>query len=163
MKEYSEKQAWLIKRAKRYARNGNAGAVERVTLDLLRELPDDTVALAMLGAARFQSGRPAEAIVSYERALEVDQDVALLRYQLGLAQAALGRHEEALESWQPLLDDDAEFMAHYQSAMALLALGRVPEAEPLIHIACERMPPEHLLSAELNRMAARYSEGASHH
>jgi tetratricopeptide (TPR) repeat protein len=163
MSQRSEKHAWLIKRAKRYARTNNAAAVERVMVDLLSEAPDDTVALALLGAARFQSGRPADAIVAYRRALRVDPGLGVVRYQLGLAQAALARHEEALMTWQPLLGDEAEFMAHYQSAMALLALGRASDAGPLIDTARERMPGEHPLSSELDRMAARYCQvGVTH-
>jgi tetratricopeptide (TPR) repeat protein len=149
MSQRSEKHAWLIKRAKRYARTNNAAAVERVMVDLLSEAPDDTVALALLGAARFQSGRPADAIVAYRRALRVDPGLGVVRYQLGLAQAALARHEEAL--------------MNYQSAMALLALGRASDAGPLIDTARERMPGEHPLSSELDRMAARYCQvGVTH-
>ena len=58
---------------------------------------------------------------------------------------------------------EAEFMAHYQSAMALLALGRASDAGPLIDTARERMPGEHPLSSELDRMAARYCQvGVTH-
>jgi len=158
MKERSDKHEWLIKRAKRYARHGNAAAVEGVMLQLLNDEPDDTVALAFLGAALFQSGRSAAAVVAYRRALDVEPDLGLVRYQLGLAEASLAHHEHALECWQPLLDDEAEFMAHYQSAMALLALDRAEEAGPLIETARKRMPLEHPLSIALDGMVARYCQ-----
>jgi tetratricopeptide (TPR) repeat protein len=156
MRERSDRHQWLLKRARRYARSGNSAGVENVMQQLLSDEPDDTVSLGMLGAALFQSGRAAEAIDAFSRALRVDPDLALIRYQLGLAQAALAQHNEALDSWQTLLDDKNEFMAHYQSALGLLALGKVLEAGHLIETARKRMPQEHPLSEQLSVMAGRH-------
>lgn len=156
MIQRSDNHEWLIRRAKRYAQHRNTAGVIDVSQRLLQDLPDDTVALALLGAALFQAGRPAEAIDAYTRALDVDPDLVLIRYQLGLAQAALARHDEALTSWQPLLDDDEDYMAHYQSALALLATGRPVEAAPLVAMAHKRMPRDHLLCGELDKLASRF-------
>lgn len=162
MEQRSDRQAWLLRRAQRYARHNNAEGVEEVTLKVLDESPDDLVALGMLAAARFQSGRPAEAIDVYERALQIDPGQRLMRFQLGLSQAALGRNEAAVDTWAPLLEgDDSEFMAHFQTAQALVALGRADEAQPLFLVARQRMPSVHPMSELLDKIVARISGPAS--
>ena len=155
----TESKTMLLWRAKRLARRGNAEGVIDALLPLVDEQADDPVVLALYAAARFQTGDLPRAIEAYDRTLAADPSHRVARFQLGLALASLPEHQAAVAAWAPLLDDEAEFMAHFHSAQSLLALGRPANAAPLLETARRRMPREHPLSDDLDKIMALGMDG----
>lgn len=80
----------------------------------------------------------------------------LARFQLGMAHLSSGAAETALETWEPLLDQEEDFMAHFHSALALLQLGRREQAETLLMHASQTMPVSHPLYPKLLELVAQY-------
>jgi tetratricopeptide (TPR) repeat protein len=81
--------------------------------------PDDVRALWLQGAARFSSGRAAEALVPLERACELDSTQAEVLRTTARVAETLRRPDVAERAWRRLLwldDDDAE--AWFQVAAA---------------------------------------------
>mgnify|MGYP003349368420 CR=1 FL=1 len=75
------------------------------------------------------SGRHAEALSSYEQALNLRPGYAVAWSNRGLALAALGRLEEAVASYDVALQiDDDGGVTHYNRANVLRSLGRHEEA-----------------------------------
>ena len=146
-------------RAKRFARRGNAQAVIDTLSPLVSKKPDDPALLALYAAARFQTGDLPRAIEAFDRTLAADPSHRVARFQLGLALSGLPEHQAAIAAWAPLLEDDAEFMAHFHTAQSLLALGRPANAEQHFATARQRMPREHPLSDELDKAIARHMTG----
>jgi serine/threonine-protein kinase len=101
--------ARLLEQARRLLENGEAAAADALLQRLLDEalLPNPVPALDTLGTLRLQAGRTAEAAELLERAAAL-QPSAGLHYKLGLALAAEGRRQEALDSLRAARDLDPE-------------------------------------------------------
>jgi tetratricopeptide (TPR) repeat protein len=109
------------------------------------------VATGLLAAAYFEIGMVAEARALYERLLEAHPGNPLARLQLGLA--CLGTDaRRALEVWQPLLEVEEEFLAHFHAALAHLQLGDRSAARALLEHAAKYMPAEHPLRPQLDQL-----------
>lgn len=102
----------------------NRQAVER--------LPGDTAALTGLAYAEWQAGSPADAELTFSQVLRWDSDTALALAGRGQVRAVLGNYPEALEDLDRALkfklDPDVEADARSARALALAAMGQVPEA-----------------------------------
>jgi len=72
------------------------GAAERVLQEVAAERPDSEMAQVGLGLARYAQGDPATALVSLERAVELEPDSALAHDALAVVLAHLGRYDDAL-------------------------------------------------------------------
>ena len=69
---------------------------------ILAEETGSAEAFLNLGVSQARLGRDAEAIQSFERALEIDPALREARLYLGNALLRLGREKEALEIWPPI-------------------------------------------------------------
>ena len=144
---------------------------------LLAEAPDDAYFHELKGQILVESRRIEEAVPSYTRAVQLNQDNALLRIGLGQAQlsvgddryveAALG-HLKAATRLEPRSPSAWRWLAmaygrDEQLAMAALAtseryvlLGRYPEAKMLAVRALKGLPkssPAYLRASDLEREA----------
>lgn len=104
-----DQPAALLERARVLVETGRTEEAEPVLEDLLAsgELPDPVPVLDLLGTLRLQAGRVSEAAELLERALALRPE-ADLHYKLGLALAAGGRPEAALEQLRAARELDPE-------------------------------------------------------
>jgi tetratricopeptide (TPR) repeat protein len=82
-----------------------------------------------LGNALLKEGNVDEAIVQYQKALQINPDYAKAHYNLGCALFQKGNVDEAIEHFQRALQINPDSMeAHYNLSCALLQKGNVDEA-----------------------------------
>ena len=112
---------------------------------LLAASPEKEVALGMLAAIYAEIGMVDRAIDHYDRTLAVNPANHLARFQLGLLRVSLRHWQEALDTWQPLLDHPQDYLAHYHSGLVLLQQEKRHEARSLLAKAAERLPESHSL------------------
>lgn len=130
----------------------------------LERYPGHEVALGMFAAAYFQIGLKDRAQPLYEELLRHHPENALARFQLGLLHLA-NDPGTALEIWDPLLQVEEEFMAHFHAALAHLQLRQAERALPLLEHAGRYMPGGHPLQAQLQELRASIARdlgGTSH-
>jgi Flp pilus assembly protein TadD len=111
--------------------------------ELLRDHPDDGVALYHLGYSLGSLGRHREEADAYVRALDAGYGPPDLLYNLGLARLALGDAAGAvavLERAVAASPDEAE--VHHASGRALLAAGEADRARERFERALE-LDPKH--------------------
>jgi tetratricopeptide (TPR) repeat protein/TolB-like protein len=122
-------------------------AIDRFHRALERD-PDYVNALARLAEAYLRKYRMSrdpseleEAHRAVERALEIEDGVALAHRTLGMVHAARGRHEMALEAYERALElEPLSAEAGQGMAESLNALGRIDEAEQEFRKALELRP-----------------------
>lgn len=113
------------------------------------------LATGMLAAVYAELGMRERAIETYRRALVLNPANPLARLQLGLLQSSLGRTQDALDTWKPSLGDPQDFVAHFQSGVALLQLQRSAEARVVLNVVSQRMPRDHVLRPRLQELLAK--------
>src|SRR5687767_12217799 len=79
---------------------GQAGAAAAALEEILRDKPDHTTALYLLGVARLKTGEAAEAAATFERAHELRGGFAQALVGLGEARMALGDAPAALAAFR---------------------------------------------------------------
>jgi tetratricopeptide (TPR) repeat protein len=90
---------------------------------------DNYIAHNDFGGALVQAGRLDEAIVQYQKALEIYPDSAEAHNNLGSALFQKGRVDEAIAQYQKALQINPDHaQAHYNLGIALMQKGRVDEA-----------------------------------
>jgi len=95
-----------------------------------------------LGTTFYRHGRNAEARQAFERALELDPDLAVARRHLGLALLADGATEAALaELERAIVDLPNDASTHSALAQTLARLGRTDEARAAA-TAASKLSPE---------------------
>jgi tetratricopeptide (TPR) repeat protein len=104
---------------------------------------EDQLVLGMLAGVYFQIGMVDRAELYYKKALSINPRNNLALLQLGLAQVELGRPEDALDTWRPMLDIPQDFLAHFHTGLTLLKIGRADDALDYLITAKENMPTEH--------------------
>jgi tetratricopeptide (TPR) repeat protein len=119
---------------------------------ILESHPLHEISMGMLASIYLQIGMHQKAIEQFEALLAAHPNNPLARFQLGMASLANGEPEKALDQWAPMLEMDNEFMAHFHSALALIQLGRLDEALPLIEHARNSMPEAHPLYSKLQEI-----------
>jgi len=104
-----ESPAARLERARVLVESGRTREAEPLLEELLAsgELPNPVPVLDLLGTLRLQAGRAAEAAELLDRAVALQPD-ADLHYKLGLALAAVGRPEAALEQLRAARELDPE-------------------------------------------------------
>jgi tetratricopeptide (TPR) repeat protein len=103
----------------------------QATLDLA---PDYWLALAWGGTAWIPTGRVAEAIAGFERAVAASHEVPYTVGLLGHALARAGRREEALQQLERLRDRAASgYVPSIAMAFIHAGLGQVDEAFALMN------------------------------
>lgn len=131
------------------AKQGNLDEAIPLLKELLSTYPDNEVANGMLASIYLQIGALEEAEHRFTELLRTHPANPLGRFQLGMCYLSMSRPQKALETWQPLLADQNEFMAHFHSGLAQLELGNHKESYELVQIAAHRMPSNHPLYAQL--------------
>lgn len=85
--------------------------------------------VVITGDRLLELGKPDEALIYYNKALEMDPKSALLWINKGTSLAAQGRHKEALTCFKQATKlDPGEAKAWYNSSISLGILGRIEEA-----------------------------------
>lgn len=117
-----------------------AGA-ERLCRDILREMPDHSDALHLLGVARLIGGNPSEAASLIGRALKTNpQDTAMLE-NLGVAQLAASEPIPAEAQFRRALALGASQASLYMRlGLALSAQGKLVEAAEALRVAVRLSP-----------------------
>ena len=100
--------------------------------------PGFALAHFRIGTLFERSGRDAEAIERYTAAVSSDASLSAAHLRLGDALRRTGRFEAALPHYREFRGEQARF----GEAMALVRLGRYPEALRVLEAARERYPAE---------------------
>ena len=110
----------------------------RAILDLVPEQP---VALNLLGTGLLQLGDPAQALAYLQRAARLQRDNAGLLSNLGHAYLAMGRYPDAAEAFRKasrVAPKEPQFQVGVATALALQ--GRLADAETLLRRQVARFP-----------------------
>ncbi len=108
-------QGWSQEQVKEFFDRKNFGKSEllewlqNVSIDVSDEFPDEYVALSNKGTHLSNSGRNEEALLCFERALEINRDDFLLWYNRAVTLKHLKRYEEALYSYDQVLAIKPDF------------------------------------------------------
>jgi tetratricopeptide (TPR) repeat protein len=121
--------------------------------------------LVDLGHAQRKLGRLEEAFKAFDRAVELDIDLAEAWKGLAQILADLNRHQEAALSFQHVLKlDPSDADAAYQAGLLLFRSGKMEEALALLSISKE-LRPHHTLTLRMRSLAlqnlARLDEAAA--
>ena len=81
--------------------------------------------------------------------------------EVGDVEISANEYARAVQSQMNAFQREAGQPVNFQTAQALVAMGRAPEAEPLFRTARERMYPEHPLFEMLDKIVARLDSGTS--
>jgi predicted Zn-dependent protease len=131
------------------AKQGDLDEAIPLLKEVLSEYPDNEVANGMLASIYLQIGALEDAEHRFTELLRTHPENPLARFQLGMCYLSMNRPQEALSTWQPLLADQEEFMAHFHSGLAQLELGNHKESYELVQVAAHRMPSNHPLYPKL--------------
>ena len=133
-------------------RSGRIEAAEEAYRRVLVEWPDCAEAHHMLGVARMQQEKHAEAVEIFRRAIDLDDSQARYHSNLGSAYLRLGQWEKAIAALERALAYDPGFLdARYNLGVAYLELARLGDAEAEFR-AVLRAQPQHL--AACNNLGA---------
>jgi tetratricopeptide (TPR) repeat protein len=93
--------------------------------------------------AHYQNGRLADAGLAYRAALAVSPGHGVVTHNLGVVFAAQDDHRSAISCFDDAIAADADYVsAHYNRAVACMALGRTPDAIRGFSRACG-LEPQH--------------------
>ncbi len=128
--------------------------------------PHNAWALSNYGAALFRQGKPAEALVQYEKALRVQPTLAEAYYNAANALSELGRMPETIGHYEAALELKPDYVeAHNNLGNILLQAGRLPEAirhyETVVRIQPDSAEAHYNLGNALFR-AGRTPEAVQH-
>lgn len=87
--------------------------------------PDNALALTILGWMQFQSGAPADAVVSLRRALDLDPSLVSAHYRLARALETLGQADQAGAEYRRVVDLDTSGIYRDRALVDLQRLGQV--------------------------------------
>ena len=124
----SEGEQLIIKAAK-YGFEGNNRKQEESLQKLVEMFPGDEYAHLFLGNYYFGLRQYQQAILSYDLATEVNNNLAILHNQLGYSQRALGNYGEAEKAFKFYIKLNPENPnAHDSYAELLMEMGRFNES-----------------------------------
>ncbi|MGI8785702.1 MAG: tetratricopeptide repeat protein [Acidobacteriota bacterium] len=130
-------------RAAELQRQGALQQAESEYLVLLAGAPRYAEAHANLGAVLAGLGRYDEAVLSYEKALELSPSLTPVLLNLGIAHYRSGQFEKAFDAFQRFLAVQADNLQAIQlSGLSLLEMGRDAQAETYLTRALERSPED---------------------
>jgi tetratricopeptide (TPR) repeat protein len=109
-------------------RTGDHAGAERAFRRGLELAPDDPEILNALGWTLFQSGRSADAVVAYERAVARDPRLAKAHNNLALALVELGRLEDAAQHFQTSLEIEPRAEIYSDLGFTMARMNRPKEA-----------------------------------
>jgi tetratricopeptide (TPR) repeat protein len=119
-------------------KRGSYEAAEQVLTDCLKKARSlDPMGMASLhfafGNLMLETGRPADAITSLEKALAIDRELGFHRgiaddlFSIGQAYASLGQHEKAIRSWK-------------RSVKVFALIDQAPEVHATMKLLRETVP-----------------------
>lgn len=119
---------------------GQFGAGLRTSRELLALQPRSQDLLVQVGRQLFDHFFYADALEAFEAALDTAPDSFAARMFCALTNHLLNRYEEAVRLLGPLESGGHTPESSTLHASALARLGRIPEAEDLLHAVIERHP-----------------------
>ena len=135
--------------ATEYAKNKEYDKAILSLKQLLDKDQEHEIAMGMLAAIYLQIGMHERAENFYRQLLQINPGNPLARFQLGMSKFNQGAIEQALLTWEPMLDLENEFMAHYYSGLALLHLDEKDKAMRMFEHARRHVPDSHPLYTQL--------------
>ncbi len=136
----SEGEQLIIKAAK-YGFEGNNTKQERTLKKLVDKFPGDESAHLLLGNYYFGLRLYQQAILSYNQATKVNNNLAILHNQLGYSQRALGNYGEAEKAFKFYIKLNPDNPNAYDSyAELLMEMGRFNESIEFYARALEQDP-----------------------
>lgn len=135
--------------------HAKSGAYEEAIAELeaLVELKGDSeVATGMLASIYAELNATDRAIECFERVLALNPGNVLARMHLGQVLMSCQRPRDALAAWKPCLRMEGDFLAHYNSGLALMKLDEITEARRMFEKAALNMPPAYELQPQLQQM-----------
>jgi len=127
---------------------GRTVHAESLYREIIRVRPNDMEARRMIGILCSVTGRHAEALEHFDRALRVNRNQPGILYNRGISLLALGRNSDALESFDRALKlGGADADAYVNRAIALRRLQRVSEAVESCDLALKLNPFSHIAHA----------------
>jgi tetratricopeptide (TPR) repeat protein len=146
----------LLGLAAQLLRNAPPGLAERAFLQVLAFDEDDETARLYLAASAERQGRYPEAAQQLERLLRSHPDHAEARVHLAVNLRRLGKTHDAdrllaglIEGPAAAKEDWVLALAYHESGRALLAAGRLDEAERLLRQGLKRLPGDEKLLVQL--------------
>lgn len=132
---------------------------------VVREKPQDPMALSMLGAARFEAGDAVGAASAFRRALAIEPDNAQNWARLGesLVRASEGRIGPDAEAAfrEAIRRDPGQLGARYFLGEAALSRGNLAEGEQMWAPILQVLAPDDPRRPELEQLLAEARRGAS--
>lgn len=126
-----------------HARSGQRAHAETVCLGLLEANPRDADVLELMGVLSLERGAPMEALGFLQRAMLVDASRPGVHFAHGNAAMALGRHKEALASYDRVLQLVPGLVEGMRKrGDALMLLGRPDDAARSYQSALEANPAQ---------------------
>lgn len=141
-----------LQQATTFLRSGNKEEAMETLKQLLSDSPGHELGGGMLASIYAELGMSEQAITLYQEVLTQHPDNPLARFQWGLILFSRDQFADALAVWEPLRASADDFMAHFQSALAMLKLNRLDEARDLLARAASRMPQTHVLRPHLEEL-----------
>ena len=145
----------LLDQANQLRQRGDAGGAMALLSSGLAQYPRNAAGWNMLGILQMESGDPARAAASIQRAIEIDANPALM-LNLARAHRASGDRERELDTLNQALSLEPYFLpAILDKADALFALGKASDALELYRLMFEGFDPNDQLPPALaERLAA---------
>jgi len=162
-------QAWIgggsaaaLEAAIRLHENGDLAGAERGYRDILQADARDADAIHLLGLIAHQRGEHAQAVAQIGKAIALRRDKALYHYNLGNALAALGRPQEAAQSFRAATRiDPSHHAARSNLAQALLESGCHQEAIAELRQLLQLQPSPAARNALASALIRRADAGAA--
>jgi tetratricopeptide (TPR) repeat protein len=124
---------------------GRTVHAESLYREIISVRPNDLEARRMIGILCSGTGRHAEALEHFDRALRVNRNQPAILYNRGISLLALGRNSDALENFDRALKlGGADADAYVNRAIALRRLQRVSEAIESCDLALKLNPFSHI-------------------
>ncbi len=144
----------------RHHQAGRLREAEAIYHEVLRDAPDQTDVLHLLGVVAYQTGRLDEAAEHIERAIAGNARVAAYHDNLGLVYRALRRIDEAVHHGRRAVALDRRNPGSYFNlARALVDLGRDEEATRALRRAVTLEPSYAKAHNSLGNLLARNGQG----
>ncbi|MEO5375837.1 MAG: tetratricopeptide repeat protein [Alphaproteobacteria bacterium] len=122
--------AGSLETAMEHQRAGRLGEAAAICHDIVQRYPDHVGALNVLGLVEVQNGQPLQAMTHFAKALVGDPTNSALYANMGLALGAIGRRDEAIETFEKAIHLRADYReAHHNVSVLLRDAGRLGDAE----------------------------------
>ncbi len=135
----------------------NAAALRLLT-QAVERWPQDARIHFLNGSCLAEGGRYDDAIVAFERAVGLQSDYAIARFQLGLLHLSSGRVAQALAAWEPLdglIERDA--LRLFKQGLTALIEERWQDCVELLRAGIDANTAFPPLNSDMQRVIERVS------